>query len=96
MKELANGCQFFIAFNFFLEEILDRLDVVVGGALDVLDALGILFAELLDDVVEHALGMAAECRNLRYPFVGRQCLQPAHLYQNTVMDQAEFAEYRPQ
>ena len=63
MEELADRLELGIAVNLFLEEILDRLDVVIGGALDILDALRILFAELLDDVIQHMLRVTAQRRH---------------------------------
>ena len=70
MHEFADRLQFRVAGDLFLEEIFHRLDVVIGGALDVLDALRILLAEILDDGVEHvarhalpSAGTSAICRH---------------------------------
>ena len=77
-----------------LEQVFHRLDVVVGGALDVLDALRILLAELPDNVVQQAHGMGAECRYLADAFVSCKGLQPSHLHQHTMTDQTVLAEDR--
>jgi len=58
MDELADRFQFIVTGDLFLQEVLHRLDIMVGGALDVLDALRILFAELLDNIVQQIVGMA--------------------------------------
>lgn len=39
----------------FLQEILDRFHVVVGGALDGFDALSVFFIEFRDDFVEESV-----------------------------------------
>ena len=79
-----------------LEEVLHRLDVVVGGALDVLDPLGVRDLEVLDDGVEQVGGVARELRHLRDLRVAGQGLEPAHLHQDPVADQPVLAEDRPQ
>ena len=96
VDELADRLQFGIADDLFLEEVLHRLDVMVGGALDVLDPLGVLHAEVLEDPVEQLGGVFAEGRYLGDRRFGSQRLQPADLHQHPVPDQTEFAEDRPQ
>ena len=96
MNEFTYRLQFRVAGDLFLEEILDRLDVVVGGALDILDPLGVLLTELVDDVVQHALRMRTQWRHLGDPVVLCQRLQPAHLDDNPVAYQAVLTENRAQ
>ena len=95
MDELADLRQFLVTGNFFLEEVLDRLDVVVGRALDIFDAARIVFAETLDDTVEHRIGMGAEWWHFLDFGVRGKRLQPPDLYQHTVSDQAELTEDGP-
>ena len=47
MDELQRRAEFLVVLQLFLDEIFDRLDVVVGGALDLLDALGVFDPETL-------------------------------------------------
>ena len=96
MYELTHCLQLCITGNLFLEEILHRLDVMVGGALDILDPLGILLAELVDDIVQHVLRVLAQWRHLADTRVLCQRLQPAHLNNNPVAYQAVFTEDRAQ
>ena len=65
MNKFTDGFQFGIAGDFFLEEVFNRLDVMVGGPLDILDALCVLFTEFFNNVVEYLLGMSTECGNFR-------------------------------
>ena len=52
MDKLGDRVQFCHVGDFFLEEILNRFDVVVGGALDRFDALCIFYAEIGDDFIK--------------------------------------------
>ena len=74
------------------DEILDRLDVVIGLRLDRLDAFGIVETEIVDDVIEdvfHDGRQRGQIVDLR--FVG-QPLEPADFDEHAVGEQAEFAE----
>ena len=92
VDELGDGVEFGVAFDLFLQEVLDRLHVVVGGAFDVLDALGILDTEFTDDAIQHGVGIRGEGRHFSDLGVGGQALQPAHLDDDAGTDQAEFTE----
>ena len=93
MQEILERLRFRSVAEAFANEILDRLDVVIGGRLDVLDAFGIVEREVVDDVVQHVLhdrrtiGPSSVICGLV-----RQALQPAHLDQHPEPDQAVFAE----
>ncbi len=41
MNKFGHGCQFLIADNFFLEEIFDGLDVMIGSPLNIFYSLGV-------------------------------------------------------
>ena len=96
MDEFADRFQFGVAGDFFLEQILDRLHVVVGGALDVLDPLGVRQAKVLDQPAQDMEGVLAQRRHFRDAGMTGQRLQPAHLHPYPMADQAVFAEDRPQ
>ena len=74
MDKFADGFQFCVAGYFFLEEILNGLDVMVGSTLDVFDALCVLLTEGFNDVVEHPPGVSAKGRHFPDTFICRQCL----------------------
>ena len=61
--------QLVVAGDFFLEKVFNRLDVMVCGALDILDALGIFFIELVNNAIEYCVGMVAECCHFGYRVV---------------------------
>ncbi len=94
VDEFADGFQLGIAGDLFLEEVFHRFDVVIGGALDVLDALCVFLAEVGSDCVEHIAGVFAECRYFRNTDVCGQRLQPADFHQYTMTDQPVFTEDR--
>ena len=92
MDEFTDCLQLDITGDLLLEEILHRLDVVVGGPLDVLDPLGIFFGEIRDDTFQDVVGVLAQRRHLGYPRMVRQGLQPAYLHQYAMVDQTVFTE----
>jgi hypothetical protein len=96
MDELGDGLEFRVAGNLLLEEVLHRLHVVIGGALDILHPARVLLAEAGHDAVEHVDRMAAQGRHLGDRLVGRECLEPGHLHLHAIADQTEFAEHRAQ
>ena len=63
MDELADTLEFGVAGDLLLEQILDRLYIVVGGALDLLDALRIHLEKLVM-IVRVVRGVGAERRHL--------------------------------
>ncbi len=64
MDELADIFEFGVIRDLLFDQILDRLDIVVGAALDRLDALRIHDAKLVDDALEFVAGLWAERRHL--------------------------------
>ena len=60
------------------DEVLDRLDVVVGLALDRLDPFGVREREAVHDAVEKALRFLAERRDGVELHTARERQQPAH------------------
>jgi hypothetical protein len=77
------------------QPVLDRLDVVVGGALDVLDGLGIGLAETQHQaaqVTAAGLGQGFELGEARV----RQRDEPFHLDLHTAVHQAKLAHQRAQ
>ncbi len=74
VDEFAHRSQFRQVGDLFLEQVLDGLDVVIGGALDVLDALGLLDAELGGQLVQQGIGLGGEGCDLGNARVGGQAL----------------------
>ena len=60
VDELADGGQLRVHFDFLFEEVLHRFHIMVGGALDLFDAGGILLVEVADDAVEQGIGGRAQ------------------------------------
>ncbi len=92
VNKFGHGVQFRNAGNFFLDEVLDRFHIVIGGAFDVLDALGVLKAELTDQTVQNFVGFGGKLGYLSYSGMSGQLLQPADLDGYPVPDQAIFTE----
>lgn len=80
----------------FLEQVLHGFHVVVGGALDFLDAFGVFQLEVAGQAVEQGVGFGGERRDLGNPGVGGEALQPADFHHDAETDQAVFAEDRTQ
>jgi len=96
VDEFANRLQFGVAGDFLLEQVFDRLHVMVGGAFDVLDPLGVGETEFLDQPIENVHSMLAQGRHFGDAGMASQRLQPAYLYQHPMANQAVLAENRPQ
>ena len=92
VDELADLGQLRQLSRLLLEQVLDGLDVVVGGALDFLDAFGVLKFEIGGQAVQHGVGFGGERRHFADLRVGGQALQPTYFDQGAETDQAEFAE----
>ena len=82
----------------FLDEIFDRLDVVIGRALDRLDALGVVLAENPSAMREQLLRVrrGENGATSAMPSVVGERQQPAHLDLHAAFHQAVFAEDRAQ
>ncbi len=96
VDELADLLEFVQLFGLLLEQVLNGLDVVIGGALDFLDALCVRQVKVLGQAVEDGVGSVGERCNFTDARVRGQALQPANLYLNAETDQAVFAENRAQ
>ena len=92
VDELGHRRDFGVGLRLFLEEILDRLDVVIGGRLDGLDALGVGHRKVVGDAVEQRDGVSGKRRHFGNRGFGRQRLQPFDLDDDAVSDQRVFAE----
>ena len=66
VNELGNSFELMIAGDLFLEKVFDCLDVVIGGALDVFDPLGIFQGKLSDDLFQNVIAVFTERGHLRY------------------------------
>src|SRR5690554_2161643 len=78
--------------DLFFDQVFDRFHVVIGGAFDFLDALGIGQAEFADQLVQESVGFGRECRHFGNGGVRGQFLQPADFDGYPVTDQAVFTE----
>ena len=88
MQEVLEGLRLGPITQLFADEVLDRFDVVVGRRLDSLNPFCIIERELVDDVVEDVLHDRRERPQLPDIAVVGETLQPAHLDQHTVANQA--------
>ena len=77
--------------EFLLEEVLDGLDVVVGGLLDVLDALRVRQGELGGDLVDRLRlrGRELALADLR---IRRKRLEPRALDEHAPLDEPELGK----
>ena len=96
MDELAHGLEFGVAPDLLLQEVLDCLDVVIGGALDLLDAPCVRLVEFRQNRLEPAIGVLREAGDLADARMPRQALEPAYLHRDSVPDQPELAEDGPE
>jgi len=94
MDEFTDILQFLVSCDLLFQKILNRLNVMIGSALNILDPVCILNAEFFHDAVENVISMLAESRNLCDLLLSGQGLKPAYLHQNPVSDKTKFAENR--
>src|SRR5690606_19164905 len=80
----------------FLDEVLDRLDVVVGGAFDLFDAGSVGGREAIGQGAEAGGGAFVEGGQLGNAGFGGQGQQPLHFNTHAGVDQPELGEHRPQ
>ena len=64
VDELDLCDQVWMATDALLEEILDRLNVVIGRGFDVFYTLCIRNREISDEVFEHLIASVGDCRSL--------------------------------
>ncbi len=92
VDELGDGIQFGQGLGLFLQQILHRFDVMVGGAFDFLDALGMAQLEVVYQTVEQGIGLGGERLDLGDARMGSQTLQPTHLNLYAEAEQTIFTE----
>ena len=85
-----------IVLQLFLDEVLHRLDVVVGGALDLLDPRRMRGREAVGQRTQAPGRVIAERRQLDDARLVGQRQQPLHLHLYPGLDQAVLGEDRPQ
>ena len=95
VHELARRGQFRQGLAARLEPVLDRLDVVVGGLLDVLDRLGVGLGEAQHEVAQQAARRFRQGLELGEAGVG-QGDEPLDLDLHAAVHQAELRQQRAQ
>jgi len=96
MNKFTDFFQFCVTGYFFLEQIFNRFDIMIGGFFDSLDPLGVGFGKIVYQRIQHLARLPAERWYFRYAGVGRQSLKPADFDFHAQTDQAVFAENRAQ
>ncbi len=74
VDEFVDLGQFRQLLGLLLEQVLHGFDVVVGGALEFLDTLGVLQLEVLRQLIQQRIGFGGEGRDFRNARVGCQAL----------------------
>ena len=92
VDEFADIGQFRQLGSLLLEQVLNGFDVVVGGALDLFDAFGVLQREVFGQFVQNGVGFSGEGRDFRDGSMCSQTLEPANFNQDASTDQAVLAE----
>ena len=92
--ELRDGRELVPVGELRFEEVLHRLDVVVGGRLDLLDAAGVGLVEVVDEPLEIPVGLARERGHLADARMVGQGREPAHLDEHAQAHQSELTEDR--
>ncbi len=95
VHELGRSFQLGVAFEAALEPVLDRLDVVVGGALDVLDGLRLDVREAGNQRAQAFARRGRQRLEFGETRVGQRD-EPLHLDLHAAVHQAELAEQRTQ
>ncbi|MNT46209.1 hypothetical protein D3C72_1828380 [compost metagenome] len=96
MHEFQRRAQFGIALEAFLDEVLHRLDVVVGGAFDLLDPGRMGRGEVIGQRAQAGDGGGRERRQFDDARLVGQCQQPFHFHLHAGLDQAVLGEDRAQ
>ena len=79
-----------------LQEVLDRLDVVIDLALDLLDPARVVLVDGVDELRQHAQLFGRQRTQLVDAWLGRELQQPGELHAHALADQAQLAEQRAQ
>src|SRR5690606_26651959 len=96
VDEFVHRLQFRKVLHLFLEQILHGLYVVVGGALDFLDPLGVLKLKVINQTVQQLIGLLGEWAYLRHTWVCCQTLETENSNLNAKTDKTVFTEYAAQ
>ncbi len=96
VNKFVDRHQLGIVGDLLLDEVLNRFHVVVGGTFDLLDPLGMLDTEVVDQAVQQGVGFCTQGRHFLDLRMGSQLLQPADLDLYAETDQTEFTEYSTQ
>ncbi len=96
MHELARPGQRSVAAHSLLDEVFDRLDVMVGAAFDRLDARTVVDAKRFADGQQRRTLILAESRQVGDSWVVGQRQQPGGLDLHATMHQTVFTEDRAQ
>ena len=92
VHELDRSLHFAVGGELGLQPVLDRLDVVVGLGLDVLDVLGVALREILDQPAEGRFRGAGKRLQLADRPLGGERLEPGELDPEPVADKRLLAE----
>ena len=92
MDKTAECLQFRQGRKSFLQVVLDRLHIMVGDFLDVLDTLGVIDVEPAADIIDEGQCVFAQRGKLGHGLVPGQCLEPLEFNNDPVTDQSVFAE----
>ncbi|MNI77920.1 hypothetical protein D3C73_1342540 [compost metagenome] len=95
MDEFGGAGQLGVVGHFFLQPILDRFHVMVGDALDVLDARGVGFRKILHQLLQALASSRRKSGQLGQAGVG-QGDQPGHLDFDAVRHEAGFGQQTAQ
>ncbi|MNS75847.1 hypothetical protein D3C72_1093750 [compost metagenome] len=95
VDEFGGAGQLGIISHFFLQPVFDSLHIMVGNALDILDATGIGFREILHQLLQTLAGGRGKAGQLRQAGV-RQGDQPGHLDFHAVRHEAGFGQQTAQ
>eukprot|EP00962_Isochrysis_galbana_P006308 scaffold1704_cov100-Isochrysis_galbana.AAC.1 len=82
--------------DLILQVVLNGLDVVVGGALDLLHTLRLGHVEVVRDGLQRRHGRRVEPGQLRHDGLGREPQQPGNLNGDTPLDERVLREVLPQ
>ncbi len=96
MDKFADLFQFRKLFGLLLEQVLNGFHVVVGGALELLDAFGVGHVKVFCQAIQDRVGFGGEGRDFADARVSGEALQPAHFDLYTEANQTIFAENRAQ
>ena len=95
MDEFRRAGKLRVTGDLVLEPVLDRLDVVIGLALDLLDALGVRFRKIINDGTQHLARTGRKRRQFGQARI-REAGEPGNLDLDPVGHEASLGQQRPQ